>query len=238
MTEADWLTCADPDLMLDYLDGKVADRKLRLFACAVCRRLWHLITLRPCRRAVEVAERFADGLATAEECDAANDEAFNARPMWLDGNWPAAWAAAPPPMALAAAETASRAAQALSKVTAEPLRRLGYASVYTGATTDARKAAWDNFEAALQASELRTQKEHADLLREIIGNPFRPRAVQAEWPAAVVELAGALYKGTDCAFALHDALLEAGQEELAAHFLQGSHPRGCWVLDVILDHAC
>lgn len=79
------------------------------------------------------------------------------------------------------------------------------------------------------------------------------------FPAPVVSLAESLYAGEDCAFALHDALLDAGQEELARHFaekcgkcgshrtrleytvcaecgtwLDHTHPRGCWALDLIL----
>jgi hypothetical protein len=38
----------------------------------------------------------------------------------------------------------------------------------------------------------------------------------------------------DCTFALHDALLEAGCGELADHFTEPRHPKGCWALDVIL----
>jgi hypothetical protein len=51
-----------------------------------------------------------------------------------------------------------------------------------------------------------------------------------------VQLAESLYAGQDCAFALHDALLEAGHAELAEHFRQEkSHPKGCWAIDVILE---
>jgi hypothetical protein len=55
------------------------------------------------------------------------------------------------------------------------------------------------------------------------------------WPSTVVQFAGSLYAGQDCAFALHDALLEAGHAELAEHFREEkSHPKGWWVVDMIL----
>lgn len=44
-----------------------------------------------------------------------------------------------------------------------------------------------------------------------------------------------LYDGSDCAFALADALEEASQSKLAEHFRpEGWHPKGCWAVDLIL----
>jgi hypothetical protein len=41
--------------------------------------------------------------------------------------------------------------------------------------------------------------------------------------------------GADATFALHDALLEAGHPDLAAHFqAEQWHPKGCWVVDLLL----
>lgn len=72
MTEAEWLAGADPLPMLEYLRGgeRANARQLRLFAVACARRLGernHPLA----RAAVDVAERFADGQASAEELRAA-----------------------------------------------------------------------------------------------------------------------------------------------------------------------
>src|SRR4051794_28481661 len=37
MSEAEWLSCADPRRMLDFLRDGASDRKLRLFCCGCCR---------------------------------------------------------------------------------------------------------------------------------------------------------------------------------------------------------
>lgn len=59
--------------------------------------------------------------------------------------------------------------------------------------------------------------------------PCRP-----DWPDDVRRLAGAMTLGNDCAFALADALLDAGCPELAGHFREGQHSAGCWGLHVLL----
>ena len=61
MTEAEWLGCTKPDLMLEFLRDKPSDRKLRLFACACCRRVWHVLTDERSRTAVGLVEQLADG---------------------------------------------------------------------------------------------------------------------------------------------------------------------------------
>jgi hypothetical protein len=74
MTETEWLAeTDDPYRMLNYLGRRVSSRKARLFACACFRRQkpklkkWE-------REIVEVAERYADGLAGPEELQEAQDE--------------------------------------------------------------------------------------------------------------------------------------------------------------------
>jgi hypothetical protein len=83
----------------------------------------------------------------------------------------------------------------------------------------------------------------ADLIREVIGNPFQAPAMRPEWLAAndsaVVRLAEAIYQ--EQAFErmpiLGDALEDGGcsDERILTHCRQhGEHVRGCWVLDLVL----
>lgn len=194
MTEAEWLAGTDLNAMLEFLGDKVSPRKLRLFACACCRRVWDMLTEPASRQAVAVAERYADGLATKDELMAARNEAVLAGPgssaaqvAARDPRWAAAWTAV-----------------GASKI-----------------------AAW----AAAKNSE---RSEQALLLREIVGNPFQPTTITEEWSAEVLALAQQLYEGRGDHFALCDALADAGHPELAEHFGQPGHPKGCWALDLIL----
>src|SRR5436305_10703610 len=76
MTEAAWLACGDPARMLALIRGKIGDRKLRLFACACCRRIVPLLTDPALLRTLEVTELFAERLASAEECRTASERVF------------------------------------------------------------------------------------------------------------------------------------------------------------------
>lgn len=216
MTEQGWLACAEPERMLRFLRGRASDRKWRLFACACCRLIWEQIPDLRSRRAVEVAESFVDGAATAAELEQAHRLAAE--------------------RAADTTEVLHLAAGVVVTATSTAFLSHLNSTVITSGLVGA-KMAWYN---AITEDDARTNAAHAwrklaALLRHIVGNPFRPFPVSATWPSTVVQLADALYNGQDCGFALHDALLEAGHSRLAEHFREEqAHPKGCWAVDVIL----
>jgi hypothetical protein len=95
-------------------------------------------------------------------------------------------------------------------------------------------------EAAMSEARRQEAVAQAALLRDVIGNPFRPPAIDPAWLTSdVVALAGSIFDERDFAAMpiLADALRDAGceDEDLLAHCrCEGPHIRGCWVLDLVL----
>jgi hypothetical protein len=211
MTEDQWLfPTTDVHAMLAFVRSKASDRKLRLYACAWIRAGWSWVTDEGSRQAVAIVEWDADGFVATSDLEAAHE---------------------------AARKGAERLYAALYQApdTIETIDRY-YAGVSVQRLFDpepldsAANAVW-----LAASTEQDRSGAAAQLLRHIIGNPFRPYPASPSWPSTVVQLAESLYAGQDCAFALHDALLEAGHAELAEHFREEkSHPKGCWAMDVIL----
>jgi hypothetical protein len=210
MTEAEWLQCCDPAVMLESLQGKLSERKLRLFACACCRRVWRWMTDARNRGALEAAERYVDGLASEQELQTAHDAVAG---LWRAQGQialPAAWVTNPDAHQ-AAAMTARAAGYVEARATKKGLRH------------------W--------------LQRQANLLRDVIGNPFRPVAVDPQWlrwnGCTISKLAQVLHE--ERAFErlpiLGDALEDAGcgDKAILTHCrFADEHVRGCWVVDLIL----
>lgn len=78
MTERDWLKCDDPATLLDFLGANLSERKLRLYVCACCRRLGTHLRDERSQRAVDVAERYAEGACSGEDLASARTDAEKA----------------------------------------------------------------------------------------------------------------------------------------------------------------
>jgi len=88
MTEEEWNTSTDPQAMLRGSPEKGSDRKLRLFSCACCRHVPHLMPDIRSHSALNVAERVADGLADDREWDITISMFRRLPPITPNGPWP------------------------------------------------------------------------------------------------------------------------------------------------------
>ena len=123
------------------------------------------------------------------------------------------------------------------------------ATLWTTPQTRPRSDNWSRDEAVVAglpeflSALAHEQANQANLLRDILGNPFRPVAFESAWlTETVLGLARGIYE--DRAFErlpiLADALQEAGceNEDILTHCREpGEHVRGCWVVDLVLGKA-
>jgi len=228
-------------------------RKLRLFFCACCRRAGRWLS-DVALRALLVAEEFADGRASAETLRKVHRLLWIRRTDRPEIN---------PCIIRALEATCKVTGSFVGLLDSYPIAGLVEASTipFDGTWEGVRAAAAQ--ELAAQAELLRHIYSNpfrpawattcgvchgvgAAIVREGAasyvedpclvcgGQGFQP-GVRPDLPSAVMQLAEALYAGADCHFAVHDALLDNGQPELAEHFAAPEHPKGCWLLDLILE---
>jgi hypothetical protein len=222
MTEQEWLACTDPQKMLAFLEesGRASERKLRLFAVACCRRLPEAATYGRARKALEVAERYADGLATPQELREVGGAAWKGARWTRDGTRSAA---------VAANQACSSLAETHWFLTCVNV----LCNYVSPDDSEASRTALREERAALAA-----------LLREIVGPlPFREARVDPAWlvwnESTVQHLAQNIYGGRrfEDMGVLADALEEAGcdQADFLGHLRgPGPHVRGCWAVDLFL----
>jgi hypothetical protein len=238
ITESEWPTCTDPKRMLAHLQGKVSDRYLLLLACASCRRIWHRLTDEAVRQTVELMERFADGGAALSELDQSRGRL---REICSRGGanravWHLAW------------EDAMDSAREAAAVETDELFRAAMARYDEEGDP---RGGYDLWREALSGAEAAVGACQAALLRDLVGDPFRPSpvfsAASLAWGrGTIARLAQAAYDDRllpsgrlDPArlAVLADALEEGGctDAELLGH-LRGPwpHVRGCHVVDSIL----
>jgi hypothetical protein len=241
MDEAAWQhEQTDVNELLAFIQPRTTERKLRLFACACLRRIGD--GGGPLRPILATLEDYADDRATFDELRDLHDELRRGllrRGPYADVR-PTALAVASPK--LDAGDVAFLAAQ---KRYVEARHR-GWLKRRLASGGEQRVRAPDLeqvVDALGDAARTAERAAQAVLLREIIGNPFRPLTVNPIWLrwmfGTVPKLAEVIYN--DRAFAnlpiLADALEEAGCDyvDLLEHCRSGDdHVRGCWVIDLLL----
>jgi hypothetical protein len=249
MNEGTWLTCTDATPMLEFLGDKADDRKLRLFAVACCRRVWPFLMDARSRIAVEVAEVFWDGLASEKDL---GNAARNGHQVAQDP----AYADAPPYSTVHAIEHARIAAcwasaLPINESIAATAGAAGHASIAAGLLGwNPGRSNWLDELTRRRAAE---QGRQARLLRDIFGNPFRPRRPLAAslltWrDGLIVRIAEGVYENRILpsghldegrVAALADALEDAGctDAEIPGHLRgPGPHVRGCHIVDLLLGN--
>jgi hypothetical protein len=214
LSEAEWLTCPEAPALAWDLHARrrwPTQRQMRLFACACLAWLAHALADECYRRALETAERYADGRAGPKDLEMAR----------------------------------SQVARALGPSLAPQLRGGPAAETVLAVTLPNATEAWRT---VLEAPGLNAEERawQADLLREVIGNPFRHVSSPAAWlrwdGGCVTKIARSIYDGRrfEELPVLADALEEAGCEEdaILSHCRRpAEHALGCWVLDRLLGHS-
>jgi hypothetical protein len=235
MNEQQWESHEKVHQMLEWLrsQGWPSERKLRLFAVACFTRVKHLCPDPRGQHVVEVAERYADGAASASELQAALKDAAGGD--LLDEISDHSYALA----ALFSARLSYGPSRGwIHRVATSASDAVLY---HAGATTDDGELAYKK-----QAAESRVL---CGLLRDIIANPFRPPppilAAVLQWNDGLVcHLAEQAYEhrmlpaghlDPERLAVLADALEEAGANAEMVEHLRGPRPhvRGCYVVDLL-----
>ncbi len=260
MTRDQWLQCGDPNVMLRELKHHPSDEPggtfprsgtpkypgnaaFWLFSIACCRRIWHMLAEEPSRKAVEVAERWVDGLATRQEVTQAHTEAFDTslnyeryadQELRVHGYYYDAKTTSE----IAARRCAANVAKLSLDVHAI------WNIAYDAATAAARDAIPNSARRATQSRVWNSARDlelanQCDLIRDIFGYPFEAAPFEQRWKSGdVVAIAKRIYEQNrfqDLPI-LADALEESGCDEdaILRHCREDvQHVKGCWVVELL-----
>jgi hypothetical protein len=223
MEEAAWLTCNDPNAMLEVVSTRATNRKLRLFVVAFARLVWDTIPDEEGRTVLLEAERHADGLTGSERLHAYHSQWYR---FWL------------PDQTTPEEQEWFRSPENLTVV--HVLRLMTYPASWLRKLH--QHSTWTESVASLHHFV-------PPLFREIFGNPTQPVTIDSSWltwqSGTIPKLAQTIYEdrlpsgqfdATRLAI-LADALEECGccDKVILEHLRgPGPHVRGCFVIDAIL----
>ncbi|HTU92960.1 MAG TPA: hypothetical protein VMF69_22960 [Gemmataceae bacterium] len=235
MTEKTWLRFKKSLPLLKYLRDKVSDRKMWLFVAAFWRNASKDYSEKMCRLIANLTEKIAYQSIPLVDCQTV----FNAIQEELES--------------LVAAQDFESAAYIrdfrdfLFPGTIECWRATGWRdkAVLHAALLESAALLQESqrgFRAARWITHFDSQSL-SGILRDIMGNPFRPASLASSWltwhSGLIVSMARQIYELRifDDMLILADALEEAGctNADILNHCRQpGEHVRGCWVIDLLL----
>lgn len=216
MTADEWDDCPRSDWMLlplhEWLRANPAsarplDRKLRLYAVACCQRRPALFEADLLRRAVDAAERFADGRADREELAEIHD-------------------------AIMALPTPDAQSHCIENMTLKLTAGGGMTSATAAALDLALATGWGDFESVVQAQAPLLRCVVGNPFRPVLFDPvWRTSAVVGL--AELIYNERAFDRLPNLAEVLEYA--ECNHLGLLAHCRDGGpHARGCWAIDMVL----
>jgi hypothetical protein len=218
LTEAEWLECTDMGRMLLFIWNRISTRKLRLFACALCRIQSTVLSEKRFLTPVEIGERYADGVVSQEERQAA---------------WKAINLFREEVVAEGDLEKAAAGRDAARCLEVSKNRIVGLQYLLE-----------DWLSRGVHGAPCWEHSEACQVLRDILGNPFQSVSADLAWltwnGGTVVKVAEAIYaeRAFDRLPILADALEDAGCTDRAIldHLRgPGPHTRGCFALDLVLE---
>ena len=226
MNEAIWNASTDPEELLLILrqikapTSKLGRRKLRLYACGVCRLWWD--SLNPeSRKVIEITEQYSDGLASRSEFGRAQ------RMSTYDFGHPS---------------PSTSSEHLLNRHTVDgAMNWLTSSAAIAGACVGQHLLAVARMQS--QTKLARESRRQLAVIREVFGNPFNVPQFDSDWlrwnKGAIPKLASQIY--AERRFGelanLAQCLESAGCRDSAIldHCISTeAHVLGCWLLDAIL----
>ncbi|WP_246523568.1 hypothetical protein [Gemmata palustris] len=211
MTEIEWSACDDPEIMLGLVRGPKRYRKLLLFAVACLERMAETTGISDSQRARIL--NLAESRADGDFVDP--EPHITSAVIWSMRSNPSE--------------------QMYLELLAEP-HQLDIGPVVQRAAEVSATSLFRRRHPTYPAE----RAAQAAILREIVGNPFRPVIFEQEWRTSdVLSLAKGIYElsAFDRMPILADALQDAGcdNSDILNHCRgAGLHVRGCWVVDHVL----
>lgn len=235
LTAAKWPNHTNPLSMLDFLAGRsgaarrrqyltrdACERKLRHLLIECCRSIWHISRDARTRRAVEIAERYVEGMATRHEL---SDAHASAKAVYSELR--------------ATTDKAGYCAALPATQVTLPQIWFDHCQYAVDVAAMAHAAASEDYDDVLA----RQLSKFADLLRDIFGDPFRSKPMQefssSDTNTQTIARETYVTRNFSDMARLADALESTGcTNAVVLDHCRGDfeHVRGCWVIGRILGH--